>query len=1127
MKNFKIHILSLLVLFLFSFSANTQDSRTLQTKIADILAQMPAKSNEQLDKNLAQILSLNNEGASVLLSMLQPAGQGDDVAVRFTLTSLARYSSQKGHEAEWNLIQQNFLKAIETSNNVETQAYLIHQLNYGANNDAVEPLKKYLKHERLAEPVTQLFLNIKSALVEKTLTEALEQSTGKIQVTLVKALGELESKNCAGAIGKLAGSGNTALERAVLAALANIAEPLSYNIIWNSAQKVSFRYEATEATASFLKYADKIGRKGETKLCKQACLALMESGNAGELLHNKAAATEIYSRYFPKEAMAFILKNVNTPDSSYRMAMLNTALHLGDVSFTQKWIKTAQKAEPNIKSDIIYMLGERNDKTATPFVLANIADNSPKVRKMAIWALVKLDPMLAETELLNSLSKGNDVAETENALKTLLNEKKLDQVVNKLSGASNSGKAGLINLMAAKSGKRFFSTIYGYTSDPYAATKLSAIAALKRVSSSENISDLLKLLYQLTDPTLITNVQDALIAALKTQDADIASKPLVAELKGSQPEKIIPVLSALGGHDAVKEVASIFETATGNLKQVSFKALVSWKNSAVAPYLLEICKTSGDEFKPEAFKGYVNIVRRSDWFDDQKLLKLQMIMPYAVTAGEKELVINALSRVKTFLSLVYTGKFLDDPQLQRSASFAVAQIALPENDSRPGFTGDIPRAIIQKAINVISGDESEYVKANMKKFLDNMPAHPGFVSMFNGVDLTGWKGFVTDPIKLATLKPKDLEKLQKEANEKMHFNWKVQDGMIVFNGDGNNLLSDRPYSDFEMIVNWKISKKGDSGIYLRGTPQVQIWDTTRREVGAQVGSGGLYNNKKNPDKPLKVADNPIEEWNTFRITMIDEKVTVYLNGELVVDNVTLENYWDRNLPIFPSGTVELQAHGTNLAFKDIYIREIHHQEIMLSPQEGSEGFVSLFNGKNLDGWIGNKKSYVAEDGNIVIKPSEGEGGGNLFTDKEYGDFIFRFEFQLTPGANNGLGVRAPLEGDAAYTGMELQILDNTAAIYANLKPYQYHGSVYGIIPAKREFLKPLGEWNYQEVQLKGSKIKITLNGTVIVEGDISEASKNGTADGKEHPGLMRKKGHIGFLGHGSLVKFRNIRIKEI
>jgi len=189
-------------------------------------------------------------------------------------------------------------------------------------------------------------------------------------------------------------------------------------------------------------------------------------------------------------------------------------------------------------------------------------------------------------------------------------------------------------------------------------------------------------------------------------------------------------------------------------------------------------------------------------------------------------------------------------------------------------------------------------------------------------------------------------------------------------------------------------------------------------------------------------------------------------------------------------------------------------------------FTILFNGQNLDGWIGNKTAYRAENGMIIVDP-KGGGGGNLFTEKEYGNFIFRFEFLLTPGANNGLGIHAPMEGDAAYVGKELQILDNEAEKYANLEDYQFHGSVYGVMPAKRGFLKAPGEWNQQEVIVEHPKIKVILNGTVILEGDYLEASKNGTLDQKEHPGLQRSSGHIGFLGHGDVLQFRNIRIKEL
>ena len=158
----------------------------------------------------------------------------------------------------------------------------------------------------------------------------------------------------------------------------------------------------------------------------------------------------------------------------------------------------------------------------------------------------------------------------------------------------------------------------------------------------------------------------------------------------------------------------------------------------------------------------------------------------------------------------------------------------------------------------------------------------------------------------------------------MREHWKAVNGEIVFDGKGRSLCTGKDYADFEMLVDWKIPPHGDSGIYLRGSPQVQIWDpySNGHERGSEVGSGGLYNNKTNPSKPLKVADKPIGEWNRFRILMVGPKVHVFLNGELVVDDVTLENYWNYKQPIFPTGQIELQNHGDHLWFKNIYIREI-------------------------------------------------------------------------------------------------------------------------------------------------------------------------------------------------------------
>ena len=191
-----------------------------------------------------------------------------------------------------------------------------------------------------------------------------------------------------------------------------------------------------------------------------------------------------------------------------------------------------------------------------------------------------------------------------------------------------------------------------------------------------------------------------------------------------------------------------------------------------------------------------------------------------------------------------------------------------------------------------------------------------------------------------------------------------------------------------------------------------------------------------------------------------------------------------------------------------------------------EGFVSLFDGKSLSGWIGAKDAYKVEEGEIVCVQGT---AGNLLTEKEYSDFIVRFDFKLTAGANNGLGIRCPniAKGNLHLDGIELQILDNTAEKYKTLQPYQYHGSVYGIQPAKREHLKPLGEWNSQEVTAQSRKIKIVLNGETIVDCDLDEVTKNGTLDKAEHPGLKRIAGHLGFLGHGDRVDFRNVRIKDL
>ena len=504
----------------------------------------------------------------------------------------------------------------------------------------------------------------------------------------------------------------------------------------------------------------------------------------------------------------------------------------------------------------------------------------------------------------------------------------------------------------------------------------------------------------------------------------------------------------------------------------------------------------------------------------QRLLDLQDQMEVAKSPTAQKNIIIEAGKVNKLGALMFAAKFLGNPALSNDAALVVTKLAL----NNPDFKGPMIRPVLQNALALLKGEDSAILAKKLAYHIKAMPFDYGFENLFNGTDLTGWKGLVANPIARSKMSVQQLAEAQTKVDAKIKTDWIVKDGLLVFTGHGDNLCTQKQYGDFELFVDWKITEKGDAGVYLRGSPQVQIWDTSRREVGAQVGSGGLYNNQKNERNPKVVADNKIGSWNNFHIIMRGAVVTVYLNGLLVTDKVVLENYWDKTLPIFVKEQIELQAHGTYVAYRNIYIRELPSLEpTKLSDQEKQQGFKLLFDGTNLDNWVGNKAGYLLQDGAIVVNP-QSTSGGNLYTKEEYSDFEYRFEFQLTPGANNGLGIRAPLEGDAAYVGMELQILDSEADIYKNLQPYQYHGSIYGVVPARRGYLRPIGEWNEEVVVVKGTRVKVILNGETITDADIKEPSINGTMDHKEHPGLKRTTGHIGFLGHGDVVRFRNIRV---
>ena len=407
----------------------------------------------------------------------------------------------------------------------------------------------------------------------------------------------------------------------------------------------------------------------------------------------------------------------------------------------------------------------------------------------------------------------------------------------------------------------------------------------------------------------------------------------------------------------------------------------------------------------------------------------------------------------------------------------------------------------------------------------------GYRALFNGVDLSGWYGRPhIDPDKYNAMSPE--ERKQRVANDMVltREHWRAENGTLRNPGTGLYLTTEDEFSDFELMIDYLTVPKADSGIYLKATPQVQIWDTTREGgkwgFGADKGSGALWNNSAGAagKDPLVHADRPFEQWNTLRIRQTGARTSVWLNDKQTVRHAIMENYWDRERPLDQKGPIQLQTHGGVIFWRNIYVKEYSADEANeILAKANDDGFKSIFNGKDLSGWAGAVNNYEIVDGAIRCKQGK---GGTLYTDEEYGDFAVRLEFKLPAGGNNGLAIRYPGSGDPAYSGMcELQVLDNTHEKYSGLDPRQVHGSAYGMVGAHTGYLRPTGQWNFQEVTVKGSTIKVELNGSVILDCDLSEVKE--FMNNTDHPGLKLDKGHFGFAGHNDPVEFRNIKIKKL
>jgi len=675
--------------------------------------------------------------------------------------------------------------------------------------------------------------------------------------------------------------------------------------------------------------------------------------------------------------------------------------------------------------------------------------------------------------------------------------------------------SAMLDLLAGFGGQVPVAPILALSKNANSAVRLSAIKALGTVASADDQPALIASLLSAKTETEQSAAQRSLASVCgRIADPEVRADRVLAAMttaSGVQRNMLLRALGRIGGSKAMAVISKDVKSPDADTRDAAVRALADWPTLDAFDSLLAIAKSKEKlNLRVLALRGCVRIVENAPINAATAVRYHERTLAAAERPEEKRLVLGALGSLRRSEALRLVLPYLGDDTLGVDAAAAAGKIAsgLSEKKDDNDQEDVVTRAFVESRVSPAL--RPQVAVAFDKKVRKNDPPE-GFRALFNGRDLNGWKGLVENPVVRASMEPQRFAAAQAHADSSMHAHWSVVDGTLVFDGKGESLCTAKDYEDFEMMVDWRIQKEGDSGIYLRGSPQVQIWDPAKWPEG----SGGLYNNQKGPAKPLLRADNPIGEWNTFRIRMIGENVTVYLNDVLVVDSVALENYWDRTLPIFPKGQIELQSHSTPLFFRNVFIKEIPRKRLTYSR--------NLFNGADMNGWqpVGGKEGTWGVNSGILY--TAGEGGGWLSTTKEFGDFQLDLDFRVAEGGNSGVFIRSPREGDPAYTGIEIQVLDDYAAEYATLKPWQYCGSMYGVQPPSLRATKKANEWQHMQIVADGPRIKVLLNNQLVVDADVV------THMDKEafHPGLKRRAGFIGLQSHSAKVEYRNININEL
>ena len=1102
--------IAILLLALVPFAAGAQDARqrTAETIVADALAQLPAQTPKAFDSLMQELAATGADGIRMMAGMLVPASEGKNAVVEYALGGVVSYVSAQGREALAREVRTGLADAVAASTDKPNQAFLLSLLQLCATAQEAPVFVKYAGDDYLADYAVRGLISTPGT--EATLLALIGESPAP-NALLAYAAAEKGLAAAEPALLKWAAdpTADTPARQAVYNALAKCGTHASIAPLAAAAKADGYAFTKNDATGAYVNLLARLAAAGGQKALS-AAKALQKPALPQNV---RAAGLEIVLAADAKKRTQTVLAALKDADRAYRCAALDYANAFADEALYAALVKKLPSLSDAAKTDVVSWLGARHAASQSAAVVAAMSSPDDELALAAVRAAGKIGGQQALDALIAQL--GGAHAKEASAALAAFNGKPNAAFVAALDG-DPATQANALKLVAKRRITTAADKVFALLGSGDKAVRTAAYDALAGVTTAGDFDRLCDLLDKAQGDD-VKALQAGLRNALAPAAPDMQYK-LVAGRMAAAPQKAryYPLLAQAATDEAIGALLKADDP------KAAFAALLTVKNPVMIDVLYELAGKNPD-WTDAAISRYADFATASDNTPMRKYQLYRKGLEANPSAKTQNKLLKALSKTPVFPALVLAVKYMDAPATAETAALVVKTVAA----KNPGMGGQTVAAALKKALEVYvelakADADAGYAVDEIKGLMAKLP-EAGFEPL--SLEPENRNAVVGNPETRKAMKPKALAKAQLEADAAMAQKWSLTDGILTAQANAPAIQFPKQYENFEMILDWKTP--GEAGIAVRAIPQIRL--------GGVSGTGMLAD-----DKGVADADNRPGNCNILYVKVVDDRITVFENDVKIVENAVMTNPDMPGEPVGICGCIELIAGTAPVEFRNVYVNELPSTPVFeLSAEEAAEGFEVLFDGRSLHKWTGNTTNYVPLNGTIDVTAQYG-GSGNLYTKKEYSDFVLRFEFRfIREGVNNGIGIRTPMGVDAAFEGMEIQILDHDAPIYKDIKNYQQHGSVYGVIAAKRVKFPPLGDWNVEEIRAVGDRITVTVNGEVILDGNIREACQGHCVgdpgekgnhymiDHRNHPGLFNKSGHLGLLGHGAGIQFRNLRVLDL